>query len=476
VSIRRLAPLLLAVGLLTPIAPRPATAADGSGGQVKVVIDSTIIESPGGGGAWTMEYVVTATGSYDGTTGGGNGDGTYATLSGTATINDGTATLQAGTGAPFAFSYTNGAYPSLVTHYEPPSESYLVSAGGHSTTVSLSSWYPAWTLFHPTASLTGLQLTPGTGDVLATAHLTGLQTQESVTFQEDTTVTVTKLCPSGKPVATVSFSSGDAPAVGSTFCGGDRVRTGHNGRVEIVMGDGSVVRVGPDSDVDVGEGSSEGGGRDLSLELVLGDIWEAVGGTGGPIECHCVAGVRGRVPAGDRASTDDALRGSATPGASVTLGIDAAGSGIFHVVSGTGTASWKGQVLKVPAGWSAKVVAGRLTLVTDWPAADRALLDPSALPPGVRLKLTKRLRAGTKPRLKLTLDQRARIDIAITKATKAKKKAEPVIHKAVTEAAGTHVVKLPKALGGGSYVVTVTATAGGRVTVTQTRLKVLKAR
>jgi hypothetical protein len=112
------------------------------------------------------------------------------------------------------------------------------------------------------------------------------------------------------PAATVSFLTGTAKlthagaetdlAQGGAVEAGDQVATGKASRLELVLADKSVVRVGPSSKITVKEASfAADGQKKFSAKLVLGKLWAKVSSTLGG-ESHfdvetdnAVAGVRG---------------------------------------------------------------------------------------------------------------------------------------------------------------------------------------
>lgn len=113
-----------------------------------------------------------------------------------------------------------------------------------------------------------------------------------------------------QPKAVVSFLDGTARVeragketrlgLKTTVAPGDRIRTGKSTRLELKLEDGSVVRVGAESEVLFDELALRRGKRErASFTLVLGRVWakvvKAVGGQGS-FEVHtanAVSGVRG---------------------------------------------------------------------------------------------------------------------------------------------------------------------------------------
>jgi len=124
--------------------------------------------------------------------------------------------------------------------------------------------------------------------------------------------------------AKVSFAEGAAtlrageklrPAeAGAAVAQGERVVTGADGRVELLLEDGSCVRVGPGSDLEVSALDFQEEGRTLRarFKLTLGKVWAHVeklagGGTFEVVTDQAVAGVRGTEFRVDAAATEQSV-------------------------------------------------------------------------------------------------------------------------------------------------------------------------
>lgn len=112
--------------------------------------------------------------------------------------------------------------------------------------------------------------------------------------------------------ATVSSPGGEAHALaeGARLREGDRVETGPDGRVEVELATGTLVRIGPGSRVELREAAP--GGTAFRARLLLGNLWarvhKLVAGERFEVETeNAVAGVRGtefRVEAGGSGKED----------------------------------------------------------------------------------------------------------------------------------------------------------------------------
>lgn len=259
------------------------------------------------------------------------------------------------------------------------------------------------------------------------------------------------------PCGVVSFSQGDAPAVGAIINTGQTVSTGANSRVEITLVDGSLYRIGPNSKVECdGQSTFAQNPRSISddFKLLLGNIWAATSGAlGGD---HQFEQQERTVAVG--------VRGSA-----LTASVRPDGEVLYHVIEGTGFVKVTGKPeVDFPAGEGLLYDQGygsHYTLTTSWPAADRALVPAAQQPPrisGVRLTGA---RAGSRPTLRFKLSENATVTARIERGKRR------VVSKRISARRGTGSLRIG-VLARGHYTLTLFATAHGRSVAVQTRFHV----
>jgi hypothetical protein len=245
-------------------------------------------------------------------------------------------------------------------------------------------------------------------------------------------VTITPAC------ATVSLSAGGAAPVGTAVAIGQTIRTGKGQRLELTLGDGSLVRLGPESAVVCQTGAAVGGKRKLTMRLLLGTIWAAVSDALGVSTEFVPEGRPG---------------GTGVRGSEFTLSLHGKGDPIAHVVEGTGFVKYPGKPeFDYPAGLSAAIGKKSAKLTSRWPAADRALVPKADQPPrlsAVKLK-------GRKLSFKLDRPSSVLIQVVRGKKIVAKKKLHARKGRSSTRAF--------KRLRKGRYRLRVTATANTRST------------
>lgn len=200
------------------------------------------------------------------------------------------------------------------------------------------------------------------------------------------------VCDPASAVGSVTFSEGQAPAVGAAVCLGQKIKTGPKSRAEITFKDGSVLRLAPESELELENVTFTPDQPRISAKLVLGNLWAKVTkalGAEKPFDVawdRAVAGVRGS------AATITTLPGHERA--------------LYHVVEGTGFVKLKGRrEFDFPAGEGIILTPSGYQLTTAWPAAARALVPPGDRPPTVAaLKLAG---AGPAAILRVRLDQSA---------------------------------------------------------------------
>lgn len=205
------------------------------------------------------------------------------------------------------------------------------------------------------------------------------------------------------PCGVVTFSEGDAPAVGTVIKQGDTVSTGANSRVEITLPDGGFYRLGPSSKMQC-SGQSTSTERDRritdSFKLLLGSMW---------------AGVSSALGGHEFQQQEPTIAGGVR-GSAFTASVQRNGDILYHVIEGTGFIKIKGKrEFDFPAGEGVRFDAdySAYSITTAWPAADQALVPATQRPPrltGVRLVGA---HAGKRPTLHFTLNQNAAITVQI---------------------------------------------------------------
>jgi hypothetical protein len=269
----------------------------------------------------------------------------------------------------------------------------------------------------------------------------------------------------------VTFSEGTASPVGTVIARGQTITTGPKSRVELTLGDGSVMRLGPSSmfvcNLASGDRTEEPG---ITVKLLLGLIWSKIAtedygkdcfdydANGSRIAVRCpdaAPGVRG---AGDAATAS----GQAQP--SITLDTT---RGLFHVISGFHASVKVGNhpPLAVAAGQTARITRAGATIVTQWPPADQALVPAAWAPPklsGVHAAAI----PGKPPVLSVRLSQAAKLTIVVARG------GHRVLSLAASGRKGTTRVELRRALPPGLYTVSVTAVRQGLASTLTTPLRV----
>lgn len=206
------------------------------------------------------------------------------------------------------------------------------------------------------------------------------------------------------PCGVVTFSEGDAPALGTVIKRGDTVSTGAKSRVEITLPDSGVYRLGPSAKMQC-DSQTTTTDRERSISddfhLLLGNMWagisEAVGGD------HQFEQATQTIAVG--------VRGSA-----FTASMQRNGDIVYHVIQGTGFFRVKGKrEFDYPAGTGVRFDPdyGGYTPTSAWPAADQALVPAAQQPPKLTRVRLVGARAGKRPTLRFTLNENASITVQI---------------------------------------------------------------
>jgi FecR protein len=205
------------------------------------------------------------------------------------------------------------------------------------------------------------------------------------------------------PCGVVTFSEGDAPAVGTVIKLGDTVSTGANSRVEITLPDGGFYRLGPSSKMQCsGQSTSTEGDRGItdSFQLLLGNMW---------------AGVSSALGGHEFEQQEPTIAGGVR-GSAFTASVQRNGDIVYHVIEGTGFIKIKGKrEFDYPAGEGVRFDPGygRYTVTTAWPAADQALVPAAQRPPRLTRVRLVGAHAGKRSTLQFTLNQNATITVQI---------------------------------------------------------------
>jgi hypothetical protein len=162
---------------------------------------------------------------------------------------------------------------------------------------------------------------------------------------------------------TVTQSFGAAPAVGTKICVGDSITTG-KGTAIVMAADGSMLHVGPNSEIDLSGTPVEQGPS--IYELVGGTIWSAL-------------------PGGGVEQIDTSHSMGAVHGCAMTATVLPDKTAIYHFIQGQGSVTDKltGQRVNVAPGYTATVTAHGVTIGTAWPAAARSLVPAAQAPPSI---------------------------------------------------------------------------------------------
>jgi hypothetical protein len=258
------------------------------------------------------------------------------------------------------------------------------------------------------------------------------------------------------PCGVVTFSEGDAPALGTVIQRGGTVSTGAKSRVEITLPDGGVYRVGPSSKMQCdGQSTSTDGDRSItdSFHLLLGNMWAGISGAFG--------GDHGFVQQGPTIASG--VRGSA-----FTASVQGNDDIIYHVIQGTGFIKIKGKrEFDFPAGEGVRFDPhyGRYSMTTAWPAADRALVPAAQRPPKLTHVRLTGARAGKRPTLHFALSENATLTVQIQRG------AHRVLKRITSAHRGAHTLAL-RALSRGRYTLTLFATVQKRSMAVQQSFRV----
>jgi hypothetical protein len=382
---------------------------------------------------------------------------------------------------PDTFTVTNlegmsdpGQSPTISINVGTPMEKYktVLSCGG-TTESSRPGWYSGFLSDHvgqfspPGVFKFPLQRESGT--VIAQNTFTG---SKEGTFADTTTITIYQSSPCGdaEEAGTITLSDGDAPALGSTVCVGDHLKTGADGRAEITLKDGTLMRVGPGTEVVVEQGDFKNDNGKLTMKVVLGTIWAKIqhtlGGddvvfTNGPGN----AGVRGR-----RFLRTPPIAGvSTTGGGSLTDDAGANGESLFHAISGKFHAFAGSKTLAFEGGHGAEVKGASIKPTDRWPPADQALVPEGEQPPklsGLKVKAPKKGKASAL----FSLGAPAVVSLVVYKGAGTK----AVARQSAKGRKGANSVKLKKALKPGRYTLEVAAEVDGRVAIAAKAFKIAK--
>jgi FecR-like protein len=371
-----------------------------------------------------------------------------------------------------------GESPSIAIHVTPPSETYHDQTGCGSAESERTFWNAAFSGTHlgqvdRTNGNYVFPLQSREGPVIAENTFSGTAPGG---FSDSTTIKVISTTPCGKKeqAGTVTFSEGEAPPVGQPVCEGDMIKTGANGRAEVTLKDGSIVRIGPNSEAQV-NGATEGQGQKITLHLILGIVWGKVTGVlggGNEVEVEtytATTGVRGRRFLSSLRS--QGVRLIAPASSSFTAHAGAGGKALFHAISGKLRTSAGGKTITADAGHGVEVTAKGATPTDRWPTSDRSLVPADEQPPAIAgLKVTSRKRtgkAGGDSVVALKLDGPATLKIAVRKGKKV------VARQSAKGRKGADAIKLKKRIRPGRYLLQVEAAdAAGRVAVASGRFQV----
>ncbi|HET9102717.1 MAG TPA: FecR family protein [Solirubrobacteraceae bacterium] len=257
--------------------------------------------------------------------------------------------------------------------------------------------------------------------------------------------TITISC--AKAIGKVTFSEGDAPAVGTEICDGETVSTG-NGRLEITYNDGSVMRVGPNSQVQVDESASYD--RPITFHVILGAVWakvsDVLGSQDTTVETGTdAAGVRGCQ-----------FTASAAPG----------GGLLMHVIQGRGFYTVAGHRTYFPTGYTLMRHGSVAKLTAAWPAVQQGLVAPAAMPPKLSAVKLSGANLGPRARLRLRLSQAASLTVQILRGKRT------VASFTASGRAGSNTLRLRhRPLPKGPYTLIVTATHAKLVSLAQISLR-----
>jgi FecR-like protein len=253
--------------------------------------------------------------------------------------------------------------------------------------------------------------------------------------------TITISC--AKAIGKVTLSEGAAPAVGTEICDGETVSTG-DGRLEITFNDGSVMRLGKNSQVQVDE--SVNYDRPVTFHVILGYVWakvsDALGNSDTYVETGTdAAGVRGCQ-----------FTASIVPGRGLQM----------HVIQGRGFYIVGGHRSYFPAGYTVLRHGSVVKLSTAWPAAQRGLVPAASMPAKLSAVKLSGANLGPKAKLRLKLSRSASLAVKILKGKRV------VASFKSSGRAGPNALTLRhKTLPKGTYTLIVTATRARLVSLAQ---------
>ncbi len=258
------------------------------------------------------------------------------------------------------------------------------------------------------------------------------------------------------PCGVVTFSEGDAPAVGTVIKQGDTVSTGAKGRVEITLPDGGFYRVGPSSKMQCdGQTTTTEGHRSITdrFHLLLGNMWAGISEALG----------------GDHAfQQPGAPAGTGVRGSAFTASVQHNGDIVYHVIQGTGFIKPKGKPeFDFPAGEGVRFDphSGGYSLTMAWPATDQALVPAAQQPPKLMHVRLAGAHAGKRLTLHFTLNENATVTVQVQRG------AHHVVKRTAAVRHGSRAITL-KALPRGRYTLTLFATVDKRSAAVQKSFRV----
>jgi hypothetical protein len=258
------------------------------------------------------------------------------------------------------------------------------------------------------------------------------------------------------PCGVVTFSAGEAPAVGTVIQRGETVSTGAKSRVEITLPDGGLYRVGPSSKMQCdGQSNVDVGPRTVTdqFHLLLGNMWAGIS--------HAFGGAHGFVQQGP-------IIASGVRGSAFTASLQPNGDIVYHVIQGTGFIKVKGKrEFDFPAGEGVRFDPdyGGYSMTTAWPATDQALVPATQRPPKLTRVRLAAAHAGKRPTLHFTLNETATITVQIQRGR------HRVLKRTASARRGTHSLALT-ALARGRYALTLFATVDKRSAAVQKSFRI----
>jgi FecR protein len=253
---------------------------------------------------------------------------------------------------------------------------------------------------------------------------------------------------------TITFSEGDAPAVGTSITDGQVVSTGADGRAEITFPDGAIMRIGRGSKVQcTGEGfTPEEKSIGDRLKIILGNVWAATSDAlGGDHEFDV--------------STDRAVTG--VRGSAFTASVGRNGL-LMHVIEGTGFVRVGGKhEFDFPAGLGVIVSGAHYTLTQTWPPAAAGLVPGGQRPPAITGAHLSGIRNGKAALLRFRLNQAAKVTVAVLRGRRTFARVKLAGHRGLDR-----VHPLKRGLRRGMYVLRVSASASWRASIVQLSFRV----